>query len=245
MRKYLIATLVVIVALPLAMAQADTSPSGTDCGSKPTPPTMTAGTAPTADQKTQLQTFRTQMQTYDKCMNIQARAGMGVGAAAKEVGQAVNQNRCSMIAQRVNARVNNFQTRQNSDKTIYGNLFARLENIQTRISKAGVDTGTLQSELTTLQTSIVKVNADYAAAIADFQKVQGDSSTCGTAGSQFQADLLAARTTLRNVQADRLTVRTYVMSTIIPEIKTLAQKLSQNSNGTASTTSSTTPTATP
>lgn len=238
--------LAAVILVPLATVQADTNATtGADCGSAPAHPTAASGNVLT---QAQMQAFRQAMQTYNRCRGIAPGQGHGAGMlrgldkganGTNGANAQVNkQDRCTMINQRLTNRVSVFQNNQSNDKTIFGNLSNRLSNIQVRLKNAGINTDTLSSDLSTLQGDINQVNSDYAKFISGLQSVQSSSATCGDSNGQFMTNLKSARTILTTVRADRQTVRSYVTSTIVPEINTLRQQL-QNKNGSSTSSTST------
>ena len=244
-QKQLIAVLAFVIAMPIAAAYADTTSTTTptDCGSAPTRQAVGA----TADQMT---AFRTAMQTYRQCTMTNRQNQHAVIKTDQQNlnnqrqtlqgdKQQLNQDRCTIINQRITDRLNNFQSKQNGDSTIFGNAYGRLNNIQTRLKSDNLDTSKLVTDLATLKTKIDKVNSDYANFISGLKDTE--SFTCGQSQGQFMGKLGAARGILMSVRQDRLDVRGYIVNTIIPDIKALRQQL-QKKEGTTNPDAGTTTT---
>jgi len=212
-KKHLIPLLALAIVMPFAIAHGETigdTEGGTmktttskDCGSAPTAP----GAGATVQERQQ---YRKDLRTYRQCTRQKDQ-------------EAKTQDRCDIINQRITDRLNNFQNKQNGDSTIFGNVYKRLTNIQVRLKNAGLDTSKLVADLATLKTKIDKVNADYASFIAGLKATAG--FTCGHSQGEFMGKLGAARGILMSVRADRQAVRSYIVGTIIPDIKALRQQL--------------------
>jgi len=240
-QKYLIAVLLLVIAMPLAAVRADdatgtnTTTAPTDCGTRPVRPAAGA----TADQMT---AFQTAMQTYFKCVHPNATTGAGWhngqgNPTIKADKTQLTADRCTLVNQRITDRLNNFQSKQNGDSTIFGNVFGRLGNIQVRLANAGLKTDQLTTDLATLKTKIDKVNTDYASFISGLKDTE--NFTCGQSQGQFMGKLGAARGILTSVRTDRMAVRSYITGTIIPDIQALRKQLpAAKTNSTASNTSS-------
>jgi len=228
MRKTVSAlALAMIVLLPSISLAEETTPSNitatastTDCSSAPTVPTAPA----TIQQRTD---YRTALQTYRQC-TIKNRQGQRETLTAERQTlrgdkEQFTQDRCDIVNGRITDKLNNFQSKQNSDETIFGNVFKRLTNIQERLKNAGLDTTKLETDLATLKTKIDKVNTDYATFIAGLKTTQ--DFTCGHAQGEFMGKLKGAQGILLSVRADRMDVRKYITSTIIPDINALRKQL--------------------
>jgi len=211
-----LALLVMLPGISLAQETSTTVTNSTESTNKINRQQMRLGRT---DQKTQLTAQReTLKQDRDK----------------------LQQDRCDRTNQRITDRLSNFQSKQNSDSTIFGNAFGRLSNIQIRLKNAGQDTTTLETHLKVLQGLIDKVNGDYKEFIDKLKLTQ--DSTCGHSQGEFMGKLKGAQGILLSVRADRLEVRKYITSTIIPDIKALRKQL-QSKEKTPSTDSATSPIA--
>ena len=240
-KKIIIASLLVALALPCYVVLADdttttTTATTVDCGSAPTLPTAPA-TGATAQERqqyrTQMQQYRQDMQRYNQCKRGQFK---GERQNIKDQKQQNAQAHCDLINQRITERLNNFQSKQNGDETIFGNIYQRLTNIATRLKGDNLDTTKLTADLATLKMKIDKVNTDYASVISALKETQG--LTCGQSQGQFMGKLGVARQILQTVRQDRLDVRSYIQGTVRPDIMALRQQLvkqekTNNSAGTS------------
>jgi L-cysteine desulfidase len=222
-KKIIVPLIVLFVAAPLYIAMADdTSTTGdttaatADCGSAPA--ALAAG-ATVQDR----QQYKQDFQQYNQCKRDQLK---GERQNLQDQKQQFTQERCDLINQRISDRLNNFQSKQNGDETIFGNIYQRIDNIATRLKNDNLDTAKLVSDLTTLKTKIDKVNTDYASFIDSLKTTA--NTTCGHSQGEFMGKLGAARGILLSVRQDRLDVKNYILNTIKPDILTLRQQLAKS-----------------
>jgi hypothetical protein len=214
-KKIFVPLLALALATPLYMASAvattndetdTTSTVTTDCGSAPTAPKVGA----TVQERQQ---YRLDLQTYNQCQKENM----------KNQRQQLAQDKCDLVNQKINDKLSSFQSKQNGDKTIFGNVYQRLTNLSTRLKGNGLDTSALDEDLATLKTKIEKVSTDYASFVAELKETT--NFTCGQSQGQFMGKLGAARGILMTVRQDRLDVKSYILNTIKPDILALRKQL--------------------
>ncbi|MCX6763847.1 MAG: hypothetical protein NTZ97_03925 [Candidatus Moranbacteria bacterium] len=198
-------------SLVLAETTTNTETTATDCGNAPTAPAAGA----TAQER---QAYRQELQKYNQCKKDQL----------KEQRQKNIEDKCKLVGDRITERLNNFQNKQNSDTTIFGNVKGRLDNLAVRLKNKGLDTSKLETDLKTLADKITKVNTDYASVISSLKDTE--NFTCGNSQGQFMGKLGAARSILMAVRQDRLAVKEYIKNTIRPDILALRQQLVKTEN---------------
>jgi hypothetical protein len=136
--------------------------------------------------------------------------------------------RCARIQKRVEERTSNFDERQGKHKKVYDNLVNRINKFISRFEAAKLDTTNLKSYLVTLQEKMDKFSTDYAAYIAKLK--ESKSFTCGHSEGEFKGALVDAKAELKMVHDDAADIRAHMKNTIIPEIKTLRDKMPKDEN---------------
>lgn len=131
--------------------------------------------------------------------------------------------RCVRIQKRVEERTSHFDEREGKHKKVYANLVNRINKFITRFETAGLDTTNLKSYPAVLQEKIDKFSDDYANYIAKLK--ESKNFTCGHSEGEFKGTLVDARAELKIVREDASDIRTYVRTTILPEIKALKDKM--------------------
>lgn len=155
------------------------------------------------------------------------------------------EDRCAKIQERIAERVANFDTIENKHMAVYINMQNRIQKFIDRLSADGVDTSKVQTDLTTLQTKITQFSTDYKTYLDALDSAKsfkcGDTDTATTA--DVRTTMQAARTALFTVHQDAVAIRTFMRTTVVPDILALKKqkiesKTSDSSSSSISSSSS-------
>ncbi len=170
-------------------------------------------------------------------------------------GQGFTSATCQNIVTRIQNRVSNYQTNENARVKVFEDIQDRLTKIENKYSADGLDTVQLKIDLATLNTKINKFTTDYGTFISALQSIQPNQ--CATAsttnststtsanttsagageapGGNFRALMNKSITILPTLRQDVADIRSFFISTIIPDIQKLQTQDATKTNSGSST----------
>lgn len=156
--------------------------------------------------------------------------------AAKEIKEQKWQNRCKNIATKIDTRINRYENNGKMLQTVYGKMLARLQRLSERLKAKNIDVSKLDSDLATLKTKIDKLFADQTAFMATLnalkpticnQTSDDPTNTDQTTTADLKAKSGEARKIAETIRQDRLDIKKFFQSTIIPDIQSIRKQLAE------------------
>jgi hypothetical protein len=229
--SYLITTLFLgatILTPAVAMAEHGSDSTSSHEATATTTSTDSSGSGSSSDDTTKVETETHDMPGRITKLKTQFKVKLGAAEAAHIKLKCVG-------AQGV---VGKLHTKFGNSVTVrtqaYTELQKNLDKLVTKLKAKDVDTTTLEQQITELKAKITTYTTDltaYKTALSDLKSVD-----CKTDPDAFQAALLAARTAHDKLVTDVLAVRTYLVGTIKPTLKTIKTQLeAKESKDSAST----------
>lgn len=142
---------------------------------------------------------------------------------AKANRQETKEEKCKNIESRIEAKLNKYENGNIAVEDVHKRLKERIRNIVTRLENNGIDASKLESDLAVLEQRIEQTAASYDTFIAALKESQ--SYACGESQSQFRAKIQEAKKLMVNVRTERKGTRDFIVTTIIPDIKSLREQI--------------------
>jgi len=142
---------------------------------------------------------------------------------AKEERQEAKEEKCKNVESRIEAKMNKYENGNVSVEDVYKRLKERIRNMVTRLENNGIDASKLEDDLAVLEQKINQVSSSYDTFIAGLEETK--TYACGESEGQFRTKLQEAKKLMANVRTGRQETRSFVVNTIIPDIKALREQL--------------------
>lgn len=149
--------------------------------------------------------------------------------AAKKAANA--QAKCDQVEANITRKIANFENNRDHHLTSYNKAKDRVAALVTKLEGEGYDVTKLKADLIEYGTKITKFTDDYSIYFAALQESQ--SFACGQSEGDFKVQLQTARTQLKVVHDDAVSIRTFWAETVKPDILALkAQKVTEKTETT-------------
>lgn len=140
--------------------------------------------------------------------------------------QAVAVNRCELIQNKIQQRVQNYNTRKDNHLEVYQKLHDRLVLIADKLEDKGLTVTTLRTDLAKLQEMITEAKTAYEAFTA---KVEATKITdCENAKVEYKGLLTDSREELQNFRQKAREIHNFIQNTIRNDLRNL--KISQKND---------------
>jgi hypothetical protein len=130
--------------------------------------------------------------------------------------------RCAAVQEKVSNRVSKIDTNKEKHMAVYTNMVNRVQKFIDRLKTAGVETGKVETDLATLKEKIAKFSTDLSAYQSKLALAKG--SVCGKSGGEFAAMIKGSRQELVLTRTDAQDIRTYMRTTVVPDILALKKQ---------------------
>lgn len=141
----------------------------------------------------------------------------------KEKRKEAVEEKCKNMESRIEAQMNKYENGNISVEDVHKNLKERIQNMVTRLENNGIDAGKLKEDLAELEQKIAQTAANYDTFIAGLEATK--TYACGESQGQFRTKLQEAKKLMVSVRESRKETRSYIVNTIIPDIKALREQL--------------------
>lgn len=131
----------------------------------------------------------------------------------------LNEEVCSRITNRVDERVNKYNTYNSETDAQLAKIETRLNEVSAKLKANGADTTTLDAQIKTLIDKKSLLRTDKAAFIAKL--TESKQFACGASQGQFKTTIEAARELHKKVMADRRDIKVYIDGTLKPTLQGL------------------------
>lgn len=220
-----------LVGASLVFPAAVLAESGSDSNSGPS--TTTSSSSDDTDDNSNDIT-ETETETHDMTERIDKfkasfKVRLGLAEAANIKAKCVA---AQGVVGKIHTRFGNSVTKRTQ---AYTELQKNLDKLVEKLKAKNVDTASLEQQITELKSKITTYSTNLAAykqALSDLKEIN-----CKTDPTGFQAALLAARSARNTLVTDVLAIRTYLVDTIKPTLKTIKTQLEgkENDDDTSST----------
>ena len=135
----------------------------------------------------------------------------------------VSSVRCERAQARLELRITRIETVQTNRSEAYSNIQARIEAIITAATASEYDT----TDLLAAQSAVEAAVTEFNGALGEHAQTLTTASTleCGQTNSEFITTLRTARTSLSDVRAASLEIRTVIREQVLPAVQAYAASI--------------------
>ena len=144
----------------------------------------------------------------------------------QQLREEIRENRCEIISNRIDARIQLFEQNREFHENIYDALVEKTQRLVNWVKEKDLDTSKLEADLKVLNDKITDAWEDYSLFISLLR--ESKDFTCGESQGQFKEKLQEALDQLKVFKEDLQDIRNYYKNTIKEDMKDLRDQYNQS-----------------